>query len=159
MIEMIVNVIIFKTCEKNFTSFLQKHIHHAFPAIRRCMIYEKKRDLLLSTTNNHVSVCEMLPHVIYRYCLMRVWSVVISNKIMLSIGVLVSMFRLCQNIFLSRRKCLTLNHLELYQELRSSHIQKFYELNQLMPEYYHPGEQSEMKSFDVKSGLLMDLGC
>ena len=28
-----------------------------------------------------------------------------------------------------------------------------------MPEYYHPGEQSEMKSFDVKTGLLMDLGC
>ena len=90
---------------------------------------------------------------------MIVWSVVISNTIILSIGVLVSMFRLCQNIFLSRRKCLTLNHLELYQELRSSHIQKFYEFNQLMPEYYHPGEQSEMKSFDVKTGLLMDLGC
>ena len=50
---------------------------------------------------------------------------------------------------LSRRKCLTLNQLELHQELRSSHTHKFYELNWLMSECYHPGEHVEMKSFDV----------
>ena len=65
-------------------------------------------------------------------------------------------FRSCQKSFLSRRKHVTLNQLELYQELRSSHIQKFYELNWFLSECYHPGEQVEMiegwplkKPFDV----------
>ena len=146
---MIVNVIIFKSCEKIFTSFSQRHIHRVFPTIGMCTIYEKKRDLLVFMTNNHVHLCEISPHVIYGYCLMIVWSVVISNMIVSSIGILVSVFRLCQKKFLSRRKCLTLNQLELYQELRSSHTHKFYELNRLKSECYHPGDHVEMKSFDV----------
>ena len=145
----IINVIIVKACKKIFTSFSQRHIHRVFPTVGMCMIYEKKRDLLVSTTNNHVYLCEMLPHVIYGYCFMIVWSVVISNMIVSSIGVLGSVFRLCQKIFLSRKKCLTLNQIELYQELKSYHTKKFYELNRLMSECYHPGEQVKMKSFDV----------
>ena len=141
---MIVNVIIFKSCEEIFTSFSQRHIHRVFPTIGMCTIYEKKRDLLVFMTNNHVHLCEISPHVIYGYCLMIVWSVVISNMIVSSIGILVSLLRLCQKKFLSRRKCLTLNQLELY-----SHTHKFYELNRLMSECYHPGEHVEMKSFDV----------
>ena len=101
----------------------------------------------------------MLPHVIYEYCLMMVWLVVISNTIVSSIGVLVSLSRLCQKCFLSKRKRLTLNELELYHELRSSHIQKLYELKWLMSECYRPGQQVQMKSIDVKLDLLMDLGC
>ena len=145
----IVYVITFKACEKIFTSFSQRHIHRVFPIVGMCMIHEKKRDILVSTTNKHVHLCEMLPHVIYGYCLMIVWSVVISNMIVSSIGVLGSAFRLCQKNFLSRRKRLTINQLELYQELRSSHTKKLYELNRLISECYHPGEQVEMKSFDV----------
>ena len=105
------------------------------------------------------TLCEMLPHVIYEYCLMMVWLVVISNTIVSSIGVLVSLSRLCQKCFLSKRKRLTLNELELYHELRSSHIQKLYELKWLMSECYRPGQQVQMKSIDVKLDLLMDLGC
>ena len=90
---------------------------------------------------------------------MMVWLVVISNTIVSSIGVLVSLSRLCQKCFLSKRKRLTLNELELYHELRSSHIQKLYELKWLMSECYRPGQQVQMKSIDVKLDLLMDLGC
>ena len=136
----IVNVIIFKPCEKIFTSFSQRHIHGVFPTVGMCMIYEKKRDKRVSMKNNHVYLCEMLPHVIYEYCLMMVWLVVISNMIVSSIGVLVSLFRLCQKKFLSKRKQLTLNQLQLYHELKPSHIQKFFELNWLMSECYHLGE-------------------
>ena len=50
----IIKVIIFKDCEKMFTSFSQRRIHRVFPAIGMCMIYEKKRNLLVSTTNNHM---------------------------------------------------------------------------------------------------------
>ena len=39
----IVNVIIFKTSEKIFTAFSQRHIHRVFPIVGMCMIYEKKR--------------------------------------------------------------------------------------------------------------------
>ena len=115
----IVNVIIFKACEKVFTSFSQRHIHRVFPTVSMCMIYEKKRDLLVSTTNNHVYPCEMLPHVIYGYCFVIVWLVVISNMIVSSIGVLVSVLRFCQKKNLLRRKRRALNQLELYQELRT----------------------------------------
>ena len=76
-------------------------------------------------------MCEMFPPVIYGYCLMIVWSVVISNIVVSFIGVLVSVFRLCQKFFLERRKRLTLNQLELYQGLKSSHIDKFHELNRI----------------------------
>ena len=86
----IVNVIIFKACEKFFTSFSQRHIHRVFPTVGMCMIYEKKRDKRASVKNIHVYLCEMLPHVIYEYCLMMVWLVVISDMIVSSIGVLVS---------------------------------------------------------------------
>ena len=97
---LIVCVIIFKACEKLFTSFSQRHIHHqrhihpVFPTVGMCMIYKKKRDLLVSTTNKHMSLCEMSPHRIYEYCMIMVWLVVISNMIVSSIGVLVSVFRL-----------------------------------------------------------------
>ena len=50
----IIKVIIFKDCEKMFTLFSQRRIHRVFPAIGMCMIYEKKRNLLVSTTNNHM---------------------------------------------------------------------------------------------------------
>ena len=49
----IVNVIIFKACEKIFTSFSQRHIHRVFLTFG-------------------VYLCEMLPHLIYQYCLMMV---------------------------------------------------------------------------------------
>ena len=67
-----------------------------------------------------------------------------------SIGVLVSVFRLCQKNVLSRRKRLTLNQLDLYQKLRSSRIKWFYELNRLMSNCYHPGEQVEINSLKVR---------
>ena len=95
----IVNVMIFKACENIFTSFSQRNIHRVFPTNGMCMIYEKKRDLMVSTTNIHVYLCEILPRLIYRHCLMIVWSVVISNMVVSSIGVLLSVFRLCQKLF------------------------------------------------------------
>ena len=100
----IVNIIISKTCEKIFTSFSERHIHRSFPTVKMCMVYKKKRDLLVSTTNSHVYLCEMSPPVIYGYCLMIVWSVVMSNMIVSSIGVLVSVFRLCQKNFFVKKK-------------------------------------------------------
>ena len=73
----IVNVIIFKACENIFTSFSQRHIHRVFPTFGMCMIYEKKRDKRVCMKNKHMNLCEMLPHVIYEYCLMMAWLVVI----------------------------------------------------------------------------------
>ena len=115
----IVNVIIFKACEKVFTSFSQRYIHRVFPTVRMCMIYEKKRDLLVSTTNNHVYPCEMLPHVIYGYLLCD--SLVSSNikhDSVIHWCIAVSVQVLSKKI-LSRRKRHALNQLELYQELRT----------------------------------------
>ena len=54
----IVNAIIFKACEKIFTSFSQRHIQRVFLTFG-------------------VYLCEMLPHVIYEYYLMMVLLVVI----------------------------------------------------------------------------------
>ena len=124
-----------------------------------CMIYEKKRDLLVSTTNNHFYLCEMLPHVISGYCLMIVWSVVILNMIVSSIGVLVSVFRQCQKKILSRRKRLILNQLELYQELKLSHIQRFYALNRLMSECYRiQASKSKLLGAHHSKSHLMSIG-
>ena len=108
----IVNVIIFKACKKIFISFSQRDIYRLFPTVGVCMIYEKKRELLVSMTNNHLYLCEMSLHVIYGHCLMIVWSVVVSNMIVSPIVALVSVCRFCQKKFLSRRKGLTLNQLE-----------------------------------------------
>lgn len=77
-------------------------------------------------------LCEMLPYVIYRYYLRIVRLFVISSMIMSSFGVLVLVLRLCQKFFLAKRKALTLNQLGLYQGLRSSYVDKFYELDRLM---------------------------
>ena len=117
----------------------------------RWNVYDlRKKERPLGVHDKHPRVpVEMLPHVIYEYCLMIVWLVVILNMIVSSIGVLVSVFRLCQKIFLSRRKRLNLNQLELYQKLRSPHINKFYEINRLMSGCYHLGEQVEIKSFEA----------
>ena len=117
----------------------------------RWNVYDlRKKERPLGVHGKHPRVpVEMLPQVIYEYCLMIVWLVVILNMIVSSIGVLVSVFRLCQKIFLSRRKRLNLNQLELYQKLRSSHINKFYEINRLMSGCYQLGEQVEIKSFEA----------
>ena len=63
------------------------------------MVYEKSRDLQRSTSNHQMYLCEMSPHVIYKYCLMMVWLVVILNIIVSALGVLVSIFRLFLKFF------------------------------------------------------------
>ena len=131
----VVNVAIFQIYRKIFAhEYISSKTHHVFHTIGMCMVHEKSKDLRMSTSNHHVYLCEMSSHVTYRYCLIIVRLVVSSNMIVLLFGILVSVLRLCQKNFLAERKHLTLNQLELFQRLRSSHVNKFYELDHLMSE-------------------------
>ena len=108
----IVNVIIFKACEKIFISFSQRDICRLFRTVGVCMIYEKKRELLVSMTNNHVYL-----YLNVTSCNLRALlddSLVGSNikhdsVTHCCIGVSVQAL---PKKFLSRRKRLTLNQLE-----------------------------------------------
>ena len=96
----IVNVTIFQICRKIFAlEYIFSKTHHVFPTIGMCIVYEKSRDLQRSTSNHHMYLCEMSPHMIYKYCLMMVWLVIILNIIVSTLGVLVTIFRLSQKFF------------------------------------------------------------
>ena len=128
----IVNVMIFKACENIFTSFSQRNIHRVFPTNKHSRVPVRNiASSNLQTLLDDSLVCSNIKHgsVIH-------WCIIVSIQAL-------------SKTFLSKRKRHTLNQLELYQELRSSHIQKVYELNRLMSECYNPGQQFEMKSFDV----------
>ena len=126
----IVNVAIFQICLKIFAhEYIFSKTHRVFPTIGMCMVYEKSKDLQRSTSNHHMYLREMTPHVVYKYCLVMPWLVVIFKHNSVNLRCLAVNVWALPKFFLARRKRFTLTQLELYQELKSSHIDKFYELN------------------------------
>ena len=85
----IVNVAIFQICLKIFAhEYIFSKTHRVFPTIGMCMVYEKSKDLQRSTSNHHMYLREMTPHVVYKYCLMMPWLVVIFKHNSVNLGCL-----------------------------------------------------------------------
>ena len=116
-----------------------------FPAVGLCDVSIGRRDLITKHFNELTVICEMSVNVIYRYCFMIVWLILISCVTASCIGVMRSIIELFQKFFVSKRRHLTLYQLELYEELKDHDIGKFYDvIKNMSKNNNHPDNHVEL---------------
>lgn len=103
------------------------------PPVGLCDVHDSFRDIRNTRMNSHKFICEISPHILYQYCFLMVWLILVVTTIISIFGLGIEVANCCSTLFCYvRRK----KSMEIYRLLTLRECQYLEMIRQKDPAFY-----------------------